>query len=84
MTYSGLVRVHLPIEVARSGFVNDWRHAGEVRGNVVFESIFADVAQQLLQCWDLHNPSAAKSFERIIGEAAAAGVAADCSLRIIG
>lgn len=51
---------------------------------MVFEALLADVAQKLLQIRDFDDASAAESFERIVGEASAADVAADSSVGIVG
>ena len=79
-----MVGVHLPIEVASGGFVDDGRDTREVGGDVMLETVVTDVAQQFLQSWDFHDARAAERFEWIIGEATAAGVAADFSMHIVG
>jgi len=50
----------------------------------MFETVFTDVAQQFLQSGNFHYAGAAKRFERIVSEAAAASVATDISVRIVG
>ena len=41
----GGVGVDVPAEIAGGGFVNGTRYRGEVGGYVVFEAVFADVAE---------------------------------------
>ena len=52
-------------------------NAEEVGGDVVFESVFADVAQKFLQAQVFHQPRATEGVQWIVGEAAAARVTAN-------
>ena len=46
------------------GFIDDVRNGGEVGGRVVFESAFADEAQQILQSWNFDYACAAEGVQR--------------------
>ena len=76
--------VHAPAHIAHGGFVHGRSDRGEVRGDVVFEAVFADVVQQLLQPRNFHYARAAEGFEGIVGEVPAAGVAANVAASIVG
>lgn len=76
--------VHLPVEVAGGSFVDRRGNAGEVGGDVVFESVFADVAQKFLQAQDFHHPRTTEGVQWIVGEAAAARVTANGAVGIVG
>lgn len=58
-------------------------HRGEIRGNMVFESIFTDVTKQLLQIRNLHHSGSAECFESIVGEFSFAHVAGNSSFTVI-
>ena len=73
----------LPAEVAR-GLVHGLRHVAEVRSHVMLEAFAADVLEKLLQLWNLRHACAAESFQRIVGESACAGVAADHAAPVVG
>src|SRR5208282_553557 len=79
-----LVGVHIPAEISRGGFMHHRRNTGKIRGDVVLEALLADVAQQLLQSRNLHHTRAAKGFQWIVCKAAAAGIAADFAVHVVG
>jgi hypothetical protein len=80
----GGMGVHDPAQVAGGSFVDDGGDAGEIGGDVVFEAIFADVVEKFLQAGNFDDSGTAKSFKRIVGETAAAGVATNFSGSIVG
>src|ERR1700730_8801641 len=47
--------VHFPAEIARYRFVHDRSDGREIRSDVMFESVFANVAQQLLHLRNFHH-----------------------------
>jgi hypothetical protein len=51
---------------------------------MVFETLAADVLEQLLQIRNLADASAAKGLQRIVGKGAVAGIAANDAVAIIG
>src|SRR5579859_6625426 len=76
--------VALPTKVADSGFVNSLRHFAEIGGNVMFESLMANVPEQLLQLRNFRHAGAAEGLERIVGELAWSCIAANHSAPIVG
>src|SRR5208282_2993771 len=80
----GGVRVDVPAEVAGGGFVNGGGNRGKICGDVMFEAVFADVAEQFLEMRDFYYAGAAKGFEGIVGESAFTDVARDFSGEIVG
>ena len=50
---------------------------GEVGGDVVFEAVLADVAQQALHVGDFDDAGSAEGVERVVGEGALADVAGE-------
>ena len=69
--------VCIPNHVARRDFVHDPGDGREVRGDVMLEAIFADVALQLLRLRNFHRAGPTESFQRIICESAFTNVAAN-------
>src|SRR5260370_23968334 len=49
----------------------------------MFEPAFADITQKFLQMRNMHDASAAKSLQRIVGKRTFADIAANLSLAII-
>ena len=66
-----------PNQVAHGGLMHRRGRIGEVGGDVVLEPVFADVAQQTLQAGDLHHADSPKGGQGIVGEGAAADIAAN-------
>ena len=59
---SSLVSVHVPAEVSRGSFMNNRRDAGKIGGDVVLETVFANVVEQFLQSGNFNDAGAAKRF----------------------
>src|SRR5580658_3469507 len=49
----------------------------------MFEAVFTDVPQELLQAGNFNHPGPAEGFERIVGEGPAAGIATDFAARVV-
>src|SRR5580692_618314 len=69
------VPLHLPAQIADAGFVDGTRRGGEVRCDVMLESVLAYVVQQLLQLRNLHYADSAEGIQRIAREFSLADVA---------
>src|SRR5712692_2172176 len=80
---SWLVPVDVPAEVAGGGFVNGRGDLGEIRGNVMLESVLADVTQEFLQVGNANHAGAPESLERIVSEFPFSDVTTDFPLPII-
>src|SRR5277367_4258014 len=78
------MRVNVPAEVAGGGFVDGGCYRGKICGDVVFEAVFADVAEKFLEMGDFYYAGAAEGFEGIVGEGAFAHVAGNFSGEIVG
>src|SRR5277367_2141960 len=76
--------VGIPPKVAGRSFVNYSAHGGKISGDVVFESVFANVTKELLHPRNLDNSRAAKRFQRIVREVTGADVAADSAGAVVG
>jgi len=76
--------VHIPAEIACGGLVDRGRHGRKISGDVMFEAVFADVMEQLLEAGNFDDASSAKSLQGIVGKAAAAGITADFALDVVG
>ena len=88
-TYRNLVLelgviVALPAQVASGCFMNGLRNVAEVGGDVMLEAFTADVLEQLLQLGNLGHAGAAERGQRIVGELARAGLAANDAAAIVG
>src|SRR6185312_3033975 len=84
LLFCGFVVVHFPAEVADGGFVHRARGLGEVGGDMMLESSFADVAQELLHFGNADDAGSAEGFERVLGEFALTYVAADFAGELVG
>src|SRR5271168_860861 len=80
----GWVGVNVPAEIAGGGFVDGRGYRGEICGDVMFEAVFADVAEQFLEVRDFYYAGAAERFEGIVGEGALAYVAGNFSGAVVG
>src|SRR4029077_12917475 len=78
------VRVHFPTKVACGGFVHGGSHGRKVGGDVMFETVFADIPQQLLEPRNFNDSGTTKGLKRIVREPAAAGVAANSAATVVG
>src|SRR5688572_10465849 len=76
--------IDLPPKIFRRSLMQCPGGCREAAGNVMFESILADVAKQALQPRNLDYTCAAEGFERIGGEGALAHIAADFPAQIVG
>src|SRR5277367_5293802 len=76
--------MRLPTKIASGSLVHRGGDGGEIRGDMVLEAVFADVAQKLLHVRNLNHAGAAKRFQGIISERAPADVAADFPREVIG
>ena len=76
--------IHLPAEIASGGLVDCAGNRGEIGRHMMFETVFANVVEKVLQPRDLDDSGAAKGIQRIIGEAALANVATHFARCVIG
>src|SRR5580704_2229269 len=76
--------VDVPAEIAGGGFVDGMRYRGEICGYVMFEAVFADVAEQFLEMRDFYYAGAAESFEGIVSELALANISGDFACEVVG
>src|SRR5271154_1097315 len=76
--------VGIPPEIAGRSFVNYSADGGKISGDVVLESVFADVTKEFLHPRDLHDSRTAKSFQRVVREVTNADVAADSAGAVVG
>src|SRR6185437_15590649 len=77
------VPVSLPPEVTRGRFVNSTGDGGKIRGDVMFKTIFADVAQEFLHARDFDDARATEGLERIVGKRASAEIATHITCAIV-
>src|SRR6185312_8725271 len=84
LLFCGFVVVHFPAEVADGGFVHRVCGLGEVGGDMMLESSFADVAQKLLHFGNADDAGSAEGFERVLGKLAFPDVAANFSGELVG
>src|SRR5580698_3856980 len=78
------MRVNVPAEIASGSFMNGGGYRGEIRGDVMFEAVLADVAEQFLEMRNFYYACSAEGFEGIVGELALADVAGDFSGAVVG
>lgn len=76
--------VDLPAKIADKSFVQDVVAAAAVHGDVVLETVAAQVAEQLLQARDAADAYAALAFEGVVSELAEADIGLNAALRVIG
>src|SRR5258708_7385212 len=62
--------VHIPAQIAGGGFVNRRRNRREVSSDMMFETLFADKVQQLLQIGNLDDAGSTESVQCVVGETA--------------
>src|ERR1700722_2491703 len=77
------VPVCIPAEISTARLMNYSTNSGEIRGDMVLESVFANVVKKLLHSRNLDDPGAAKSFQRIIRERSPADVSTNSSRLVI-
>src|SRR5271165_5064988 len=78
------VPVHLPSQITHRSFMHRGSGGREIRGHVMFESVLADVMQQLLQLRNLHHTHTAKRIQRIVGERTFSDISAHHSGGVVG
>src|ERR1035441_6581506 len=76
--------VDVPTEILRRGLMHHPENLRKIGGGVMLKALLADHAQQILQVRDLHHASAAERLERIVGEPAAAHIAAHLAKPVVG
>src|SRR5271154_5765396 len=76
--------VGIPPEIAGRSFVNYSADGGKISGDVVLESVFADVTKEFLHPRDLHDSRTAKSFQRVVREVTSTGVTANSAGAVVG
>src|SRR5271155_239927 len=76
--------VGVPSKVAGRGFVNYSADGGKISGDVVLESVFADVTKELLHTRDLDDSRTAKRLQGVIREVTGADVTANSAGAVIG
>src|SRR5271170_3654133 len=76
--------VGIPPEIAGRSFVNYSADGGKISGDVVLESVFADVTKELLHPRDLDDSRTAKSFQGVVREVTGPDVTANSAGAVIG
>src|ERR1700738_451164 len=75
--------VRFPSEISNGGFIEHAVNRREIRGHMVLESIFTDVAQKSLHSRNFYYSRAPKRFQRIIRKLACAYVATNSSGAVV-
>ena len=79
-----LVNVELPSEVGLDGLADYVNDIGAAHGDMVFETVLADILHQLLQVIHLRHGNATIHAVWVIGDRSLTEIRLDASLRIIG